>query len=248
MCVAKPSQPRTPPCGAVLALLVAFAVSSAPIAPAERAAPTSFLWPAQGTVTAPYGSDGGRWHPGIDIGILRSLEVRAAAAGTVLRVGLQRGYEGYGNVIEIGVGDGYTTLYGHLARARVRKGQEVETGDAIGLAGCTGWCTGTHLHFELRLHGRAVNPNRIPLGYTRTPRAVSSVGRAPARQAGGHWFEPSTAHLSCLAAALSPGEAGLRARLTPLAGRSRAGQCLAQLPRQIARPAARQTREGSRPS
>jgi murein DD-endopeptidase MepM/ murein hydrolase activator NlpD len=178
----------------VLALLIAFAVASAPMIRAERPAPTTLLWPAQGTVTAPYGNDGGRWHPGIDIGILRSLQVRAAAAGKVVRVGPQRGYEGYGNVVEIDVGGGYTTLYAHLASARVRKGQEIEAGWPIGLAGCTGWCTGTHLHFELRLHGRAVNPSRIPLGYTRTPRAVSSVGRAPARQAGGHWFEPSTAH------------------------------------------------------
>jgi murein DD-endopeptidase MepM/ murein hydrolase activator NlpD len=164
--------------------------------PAQRPAPTTLLWPAQGTVTAPYGNDGGRHHPGIDIGILRSLEVRAAAAGEVLRVGPQPGYEGYGNVVEIDAGGGYTTLYAHLASARVRRGQEVEAGMPIAVAGCTGWCTGTHLHFELRLHGRAVNPNRIPLGYTRTPRAVSSVGRAPARQAGGHWFEPSTAHLT----------------------------------------------------
>ncbi len=185
-----------------MALVVAFAVAAAPSAPAKRPAPTHFLWPARGTITAPFGYDGGRSHPGIDIGILRSLEVRAAAGGRVVRVGYQRGYEGYGNVVEIAVGGGYTTLYAHLARARVRKGLEVESGRPIGIAGCTGWCTGTHLHFELRLHGRAVNPNRIPLGYTRTlARAVSSVGRAPARQAGGHWFEPSTAHLATL---LSP--------------------------------------------
>ena len=144
----------------MLALLVAFALARAPLEQPEPV-PTWSVWPAQGTVTAPFGDDAGRWHPGIDIGILRSLAVRAAEPGRVIAVGEQRGYEGYGNVVQVAVGDGYTALYAHLAGWRVRVGQTVEAGQWIGTAGCTGSCTGTHLHFELRFHGRPVDPLRF---------------------------------------------------------------------------------------
>lgn len=145
---------------AVLALLLALAfASAAPAAPAQRPAPTHFLWPAQGTITTPFVPGG---HPGLDIGILRSLTVRAAAAGRVELVGEQSGYEGYGRIVLVDVGGGYSTLYAHLSRVSVPAGAEVSAGQPLGIAGCTGWCTGTHLHFELRQHGEAVNPARIP--------------------------------------------------------------------------------------
>jgi len=144
----------------VLALLVAFALARAPLEQPQPV-PTWSAWPAQGTVTAPFGDDAGRWHPGIDIGILRSLAVRSAERGRVVAVGERYGYEGYGNVVQVAVGDGYTALYAHLAGWRVRVGQMVEAGQRIGTAGCTGSCTGTHLHFELRLHGRPVDPLRF---------------------------------------------------------------------------------------
>ena len=115
-------------------------------------------WPADGTVTSPFGQDGGRWHSGLDIGILRSLGVTAAAPGLVTRVGVPLGYEGYGEVVEVNVGDGYSLLYAHLAAARVKVGDYVMGGQDIGTAGCTGWCTGTHLHFELRHRGLALSP------------------------------------------------------------------------------------------
>jgi murein DD-endopeptidase MepM/ murein hydrolase activator NlpD len=144
----------------VLALLVALAVASS-TATANRVAPTHLDWPAQGTITTPFVAGG---HPGIDIGILRSLNVRAAAPGRVLLVGEQTGYEGYGKIVLVDIGGGYQNLYAHLSRYRVRRGEEVGTDQRLGTAGCTGWCTGTHLHFELRLHGRPVSPYRIPLG------------------------------------------------------------------------------------
>jgi murein DD-endopeptidase MepM/ murein hydrolase activator NlpD len=115
------------------------------------------VMPAQGTLTSPFGRDGARWHPGIDIGILRSLTVRAAVAGRVVHVGQARGYEGYGNVVVVR-SRGYEELYGHLAAWRVRVGQFVVPGQHIATAGCTGWCTGTHLHFEVRKNGQAVSP------------------------------------------------------------------------------------------
>jgi murein DD-endopeptidase MepM/ murein hydrolase activator NlpD len=81
----------------------------------------------------------------------------------VLAVGEQRGYEGYGNLVQVAVGDGYTALYAHLAGWRVRVGDRVEAGQRIGTAGCTGSCSGTHLHFELRLRGQPVDPLRFRL-------------------------------------------------------------------------------------
>ena len=117
-----------------------------------------FSWPADGTITSPYGQDGGRWHPGLDIGILRSLDVTAASPGLVTRVGEQPGYEGYGQVVEVNAGDGYSLLYAHLAAARVKVGDYVTAGEHIATAGCTGWCTGTHLHFELRRRGIPLSP------------------------------------------------------------------------------------------
>ncbi len=144
----------------MLALIVALAIAATPL-PEAPAAPTSFVWPAQGTITSPFGNDAGRWHPGLDIGILRSLTVRAAAPGRIVRVGTPRGYEGYGRLVAVDVGGGYTTLYAHLSRSRVRVGQTVQVGQPLGVAGCTGWCTGTHLHFEVRFRGRPVNPLRL---------------------------------------------------------------------------------------
>jgi murein DD-endopeptidase MepM/ murein hydrolase activator NlpD len=115
------------------------------------------VMPAQGTITSPFGHDGARWHPGIDIGVLRSLTVRAAVPGRVVHVGEVRGYEGYGNVVVVR-SRGYQELYAHLAAWRVHLGQFVVPGQRIATAGCTGWCTGTHLHFEVRRNGVAVSP------------------------------------------------------------------------------------------
>jgi murein DD-endopeptidase MepM/ murein hydrolase activator NlpD len=115
------------------------------------------VMPAQGTITSPFGHDGGRWHPGIDIGVLRSLSVSAAVPGTVVHVGEVRGYEGYGNVVVVR-SRGYQEVYAHLAAWRVRIGQSVVPGQHIATAGCTGSCTGTHLHFEVRKNGEAVSP------------------------------------------------------------------------------------------
>ena len=137
----------------MLAFLLALAITHAPL-PTTPPAPTWSSWPAQGTVTTPFGSG----HPGIDIGILRSLSVQAAQPGVVVRVGQPQGFEGYGNIVEVADGRGFTSLYAHLAGWRVRVGEQVWQGERLGTAGCTGWCTGTHLHFEMRLRGRPVNP------------------------------------------------------------------------------------------
>ena len=140
-------------------VLVTLALSRAPIP--QQPAPDWSAWPAQGTVTSPFGDDGGRWHPGIDIGILRSLAVRAAEPGRVVAVGTPRGFEGYGNLVKVSLSGGWVALYAHLASWRVHVGEQVSTGERLGTAGCTGWCTGTHLHFELRHFGLPVDPLRF---------------------------------------------------------------------------------------
>jgi murein DD-endopeptidase MepM/ murein hydrolase activator NlpD len=124
----------------------------------EHLEPLALEWPADGTVTDGYGPRWGRMHLGLDIGILSSLDVRAAAAGTVTESGWLAGYEGYGNVVVVDVGDGYSTLYAHLSGADVALGQWVDAGTRVGTAGCTGSCTGTHLHFELRRGEVPVDP------------------------------------------------------------------------------------------
>jgi len=117
-------------------------------------------WPATGTVTRGFGYDPvmGEFHPGIDIGSLQSLDVTAAASGTVEAVGYASGFSGYGNVVLVNLGDGYEALYAHLAAVAVKVGETVVAGEHLGTAGCTGYCTGTHLHFELRDDGKPFDP------------------------------------------------------------------------------------------
>jgi murein DD-endopeptidase MepM/ murein hydrolase activator NlpD len=124
----------------------------------------SLRWPAQGTITSPFGPDGGRWHPGLDIGILQSPDVRAADDGVVVLAGYMPGYDGYGAIVAVQHRYGYSTLYAHLSQPLVHPGQHVFAGERIGIAGCTGWCTGTHLHFELRFRGVPVDPTFLMVG------------------------------------------------------------------------------------
>ena len=101
----------------------------------------------------------GEWHPGIDIGTLRSLDITAAAPGVVEAIGYVPHYEGYGEVVLVDLGDGLEALYAHLSWVtRASRATTCVTGQKLGNAGCTGYCTGTHLHFELREHGEAFDP------------------------------------------------------------------------------------------
>ena len=124
----------------------------------EHLEPLALTWPAKGTVTDGFGMRWGRPHLGIDVGMLRSHEIRAAAPGTVTATGYLAGYEGYGNVVIVDVGERYSVLYAHLAAAAVVVGEWLGRDEPLGIAGCTGSCTGTHLHFELRRDGVPVDP------------------------------------------------------------------------------------------
>jgi murein DD-endopeptidase MepM/ murein hydrolase activator NlpD len=120
----------------------------------------TLAWPAQGTVTRGFGWDAtmSEFHTGVDIGALRSVDVVAAAPGVVEATGYASGYEGYGKIVLVDLGGGLEALYGHLDSVAVPVGAFVAAGRHLGDAGCTGYCTGTHLHFELREDGVAIDP------------------------------------------------------------------------------------------
>jgi murein DD-endopeptidase MepM/ murein hydrolase activator NlpD len=119
------------------------------------------VWPAVGPITSPFGwrihpiFHTREFHPGIDIGAPYGATVSAADAGTVEFAGTM---SGYGNVLVIDHGGGLATLYGHLSAYSVSVGQSVGRGAPIANVGCTGWCTGPHLHFEVRISGTPVDP------------------------------------------------------------------------------------------
>src|SRR5436190_10596066 len=117
---------------AILAAVAALCFCAPASAHNDGGRQLAFAWPAKGTVTSPFGDDGGRWHPGIDIGTLRSTSVRAAEPGRVVAVGTPRGFEGYGNLVKVSLGGGWVALYAHLAGWRVRVGEQVSAGQRLG--------------------------------------------------------------------------------------------------------------------
>jgi len=129
-----------------------------------RGQKSRFIWPLKGRLTSPFGPrvhpvyGGPDFHTGIDLAVPEGSEVHAAAPGTVTWAG-SRG--GYGLLVVIDHGDGYSTYYGHLSRILVHVGQFVEVGQMIALSGNTGLSTGPHLHFEVRKFGEPINP--LPL-------------------------------------------------------------------------------------
>ncbi len=127
-------------------------------APAPLPAPSTsggLIWPAGGIVTSPYGPRWGRMHSGIDIAAQAGSSVVAAQGGTVVTA---ESYGGYGNMVVIDHGSGFTTLYAHLGQISVTAGQTVGQGTQVGLMGCSGSCTGPHVHFETRVNGSAQDP------------------------------------------------------------------------------------------
>src|SRR6266851_238524 len=124
------------------------------------------LWPVTGPISSPFGPrtnpifDTPEFHTGIDVAVDYGLPVKAAEAGQVVSAGLM---EGYGNVVIIDHGGALATLYAHMSSLSVRQGQAVTRGQQIGAIGCTGLCTGPHLHFETRIGGTPVQPlNMLP--------------------------------------------------------------------------------------
>ncbi len=125
---------------------------------------TPTLWPVDGWVSAGYGYrrdpfTGARdHHPAIDISTRPGEPVHATATGLVASA---KRNGAYGNLVEISHGFGLITRYGHLATFAVRPGDTVQRGDLIGYAGATGRATGNHVHYEIWVNGRTVNPLRL---------------------------------------------------------------------------------------
>jgi len=119
--------------------------------------------PVDGAVTSKFGSRSDPLnkkkgiHEGLDIRATKGEKIRATAAGKVLKA-FKNG--GYGNYVEIDHGNGYRTVYAHLQNYLVKKGEPIEQGQVIGQVGTTGRSTGPHLHYEIRLNKKPLDPQK----------------------------------------------------------------------------------------
>jgi murein DD-endopeptidase MepM/ murein hydrolase activator NlpD len=123
-----------------------------------------------------------RQHQGVDYGAPIGTPVHAVGDGVVDFAGRQNGY---GNVVQIQHDHERSTLYAHLSRIDVRKGESVQQGQTVGAVGMTGWSTGPHLHFEFRVNGVYQDPltvakaaNIVPLDASSKPRFNALALRA----------------------------------------------------------------------
>ncbi|HUO58128.1 MAG TPA: M23 family metallopeptidase [bacterium] len=126
-------------------------------------AATPSIWPVKGWITSGFGKraspltgEPGR-HMGVDIANEANTPIRATADGIVTYAGWEAGY---GRVVAIEHGFGYSTRYGHCARIDIKVGDEVKRGQIIGYVGSTGRSTGSHVHYEVRIHGMPVDPEK----------------------------------------------------------------------------------------
>jgi len=117
--------------------------------------------PIRAPITSPFGwrghpiFGGRRFHSGVDLAGPNHVAIKASDSGCVLKTGW---YGGYGKVVIISHGHGKSTLYGHMAQTAVAPGQNVKKGEVIGYEGSTGFSTGPHVHFEVRIDGKPKNP------------------------------------------------------------------------------------------
>ena len=123
--------------------------------------PGRLAWPVDGLITSGFGwrnhpiLNRRIFHNGIDLDSPHGTPVRAAGDGRVI---LAQSWSGFGNTVVIQHGGDVTSIYGHLSRFGTSVGRDVREGNVIGYVGCTGLCTGPHLHFEVREDGAPVNP------------------------------------------------------------------------------------------
>ena len=121
-----------------------------------------FRWPVEGTVISSFGSKGGgKVNDGLNIGVPRGTPIRASADGVVAYSGDEIGV--FGGLILINHGSGWVTAYGHADKLNVTRGQKVQAGQVIGLAGESGYVQEPQLHFEIRKDRKPVDPtNHLP--------------------------------------------------------------------------------------
>lgn len=132
-----------------------------PPGPPDHEAPR---WPVQGRISSEFGwrthpiHGDKRFHQGLDVAAEQGARIACTLPGRVVTSEYQ---EGYGNVVVVDHGRGLSTLYAHNRKNLVRTGDWVNAGDPVARVGSTGMSTGPHLHFEVRRHGRALNPARF---------------------------------------------------------------------------------------
>jgi murein DD-endopeptidase MepM/ murein hydrolase activator NlpD len=122
--------------------------------------PVHLVWPADGLKTGWFGEGrGSHSHPGVDVDGDTGDPVWAAGRGAVIAAGpAPAGYSGYGTIVEIDHGQGIKTLYAHLSRVDVAVGDLVDARTVLGAMGTSGNVTGSHLHFEVRVGDKPVDP------------------------------------------------------------------------------------------
>jgi murein DD-endopeptidase MepM/ murein hydrolase activator NlpD len=114
-----------------------------------------FAWPIRGYITSPYGPRWGGFHTGMDIDCNTGNRIGASRSGTVIAA---EWGGGYGNMVIVDHGDGFSTLYAHNSQLFVSRGSRVSQGQVVAACGSTGNSTGDHLHFEIRYNGSHRNP------------------------------------------------------------------------------------------
>jgi murein DD-endopeptidase MepM/ murein hydrolase activator NlpD len=126
---------------------------------------TGFIKPMSGVVTSPFGwrinpltGRGKDFHTGIDVANQYGTPIKASRTGVVIWAGWKTGY---GLCVIMDHQDGYGTVYAHMSRIAVKSGQKVSAGTVVGYEGSTGWATGPHLHFEIRIQGEPTNPAKF---------------------------------------------------------------------------------------
>jgi murein DD-endopeptidase MepM/ murein hydrolase activator NlpD/muramidase (phage lysozyme) len=126
--------------------------------------PNGFIKPESGVLTSPFGPRGSGFHKGVDLSAGEGTPIYASADGLVsdrensCTVGSHSCGGGYGNLVYLEHGDGYQTRYAHMTRVVVAIGDNIRQGQLIGYEGDTGHSYGSHLHFEIRKNGTAINP------------------------------------------------------------------------------------------
>ncbi|MCT4581647.1 MAG: peptidoglycan DD-metalloendopeptidase family protein [Flavobacteriales bacterium] len=120
---------------------------------------SKFVIPHNGIVTSTYKQRGKRFHYGTDVDVITGDTLRSCFDGVVRYADYSSG--GYGNLVVIRHYNGLETYYAHLDKLMVKPNQELNAGDVIGLGGTTGRSTGSHLHFEMRFFGNALNPEKV---------------------------------------------------------------------------------------
>ncbi|MGV1047458.1 MAG: murein hydrolase activator EnvC family protein [Solirubrobacterales bacterium] len=145
----------------IVAQLAATGSMPLPAGPIQ-AGSGGLIWPVSGPIASGFGGRdigaGYEYHPGIDIAVPEGTPIRAAASGTVALQQSEAESGGYGNYTCIDHGGGLSTCYAHQSSFAVSLGQAVSQGEVIGYTGCTGYCLGPHLHFEVRIYGEVTDP------------------------------------------------------------------------------------------